>query len=113
MVLLLLTLLTGCGHDAPVVFPSVSTPAQAEATVPPAFRNAAGELACPVMGDVIATPADAVSHLDHDGLRYYFCCESCEVAFRDDPEKYARGAFLAAGGEGGARAAADGETCGE
>jgi YHS domain-containing protein len=61
----------------------------------PAFRNGAGAIACPVMGQVIATAADAVSYADHEGTRYYFCCDSCEKLFLEEPETYADGKYLA------------------
>ena len=58
------------------------------------FTNAAGAIACPVMGMAIATPADAVSFADHGGVRHYFCCDSCEKLFLEDPEAYAQGKYL-------------------
>lgn len=64
------------------------------AGMPPTFRNAGGEIACPVMGMAIKTPADAVSFTDYAGVRYYFCCDSCEKLFLDDPDAYANGKYL-------------------
>lgn len=64
------------------------------AAMPPTFRNAAGEIACPVMGMAIKAPADAVSFTDHAGVRYFFCCDSCEKMFLDNPDGYANGAYL-------------------
>lgn len=91
--------------DPPV---AVSVPvAQAESVVPAAFKNGEGKLVCPVMGDVVASPEEAAGHFDHGGLRYYFCCSSCEVAMRADPSRYANGAFLATLGKDGQPA----ETC--
>jgi YHS domain-containing protein len=58
------------------------------------FTNAAGAIACPVMGMAIATPADAVSFADHEGVRHYFCCDSCEKLFLEDPAAYAHGKYL-------------------
>jgi YHS domain-containing protein len=60
----------------------------------PAWRNAAGAVACPVMGMGIASPDDAVSFADHDGVRYYFCCDSCEKLFLDNPTAYANGKYV-------------------
>lgn len=67
----------------------------ATAEMPPTFRNAAGAIACPVMGMAIAKPEDAVSYVDHAGVRYFFCCDSCEKLFADEPAKYANGKYLA------------------
>lgn len=68
--------------------------AQAATEVPPAFRNAAGQIACPVMGMAIDKPDDAVSYVDHAGVRYFMCCDSCEKLFIEDPETYADGRYL-------------------
>lgn len=68
--------------------------AHAAADVPAAFRNGAGQVACPVMGMAIKAPEDAVSYIDHAGTRYYFCCDSCEKLFLADPLAYADGAYL-------------------
>ena len=76
-----------------VVRPAEGTTATAE--MPPTFRNAAGAIACPVMGMAIARPEDAVSYTDHAGVRYFFCCDSCEKLFVDEPAKYANGKYLA------------------
>jgi YHS domain-containing protein len=83
-------LAAGCGTPAAPVTPT----AAADADVPPAFRNDQGKLACPVMGDVVESPEKSAGHLDHAGVRYYFCCNSCQVMFEDDPEKYVDGRYL-------------------
>ncbi|MFN7144966.1 MAG: YHS domain-containing protein [Myxococcota bacterium] len=70
-------------------------PAAASTEVPPTFRNGAGKVACPVMGMAIDAPDKAVSYADHDGVRYFFCCDSCEKLFLDDPVAYANGRYLA------------------
>ena len=91
--LVLVALLAACGSSAgpsSVVAPA----AVADANVPAGFRNDEGKLACPVMGDVVASPEASAGHLDHGGVRYYFCCNSCQVLFEDDPEKYAEGRSL-------------------
>ena len=40
----------------------------------------------PVCGMTV-DPATALS-AEHDGTRYYFCCEACRTKFITDPEKY-------------------------
>ncbi|MFZ5481705.1 MAG: hypothetical protein ACOZNI_33385 [Myxococcota bacterium] len=70
--------------------------AQAATEVPPAFRNHAGDIACPVMGMAMKSPDDVVSFADHAGVRYFFCCDACEKMFVGDPEAYADGKYLAA-----------------
>jgi YHS domain-containing protein len=86
-----------------------------------AFRNESGALACPVMGDVIASPKEAVAREEYAGKAYYFCCTSCVKAFNKDPDKYADGKYLRAkleaekdGGEPacGSPGAASGRACG-
>jgi YHS domain-containing protein len=86
--------------------PSVSVPASwAEVRLadgghregdPAPWRNEGGAIACPVMGTAIDTPADAVSYTDHGGVRYFFCCDSCEKLFLEDPDAYANGAYVKA-----------------
>lgn len=39
---------------------------------------------CPVMGGAI----DKNVHLDYQGQRVYFCCDSCKGKFLAEPEKY-------------------------
>ena len=64
------------------------------ATVLPEFKDANGRLACPVMGDVVESPAEATSYADYDGVRYYFCCSSCAEKFAENPAAFADGKFL-------------------
>ncbi len=90
---LLVALLAACG-SGPAASSVVAPAAVADANVPPAFRNDEGKLACPVMGDTIDAPEASAGHTDHNGVRYYFCCNSCEVMFADDPEKYVDGRYL-------------------
>jgi YHS domain-containing protein len=59
------------------------------------FRNAAGQPACPVMGNAIVKADEAISFTDHQGTRYFFCCDSCEKRFLEDPAAYADGKYLA------------------
>jgi hypothetical protein len=65
--LVLVALLAACGSSAgpsSVVAPA----AVADANVPAGFRNDEGKLACPVMGDVVASPEASAGHLDHGGV---------------------------------------------
>ncbi len=39
---------------------------------------------CPVLGGNV----DKNIHTDYKGKRIYFCCSSCDAAFKKDPEKY-------------------------
>lgn len=87
--------------------------ALASADVPATFRNGAGAVACPVMGMAIAAPEDAVSYADHEGVRYFFCCDSCEKLFLDNPTAYANGAYLAKHGLDPTAPAACGDAEGE
>lgn len=83
----------GCATSAPVApAPPVEPPVS---ELPVSFTDAEGRLICPVMGDVIASPEQAVGHLEHDGKTYWFCCDSCQHLFADEPERYADGKFLA------------------
>ncbi len=35
-------------------------------------------------------PAESVGHEDYQGKRYDFCSESCQKAFQQDPERFAK-----------------------
>ncbi len=113
--------LLACGSEpavgsAPSPSPAVAvaaitaTAAVADAAVPAGFRNGDGHLACPVMGDTVASAETAAGHVDYQGVRYYFCCNSCEVLFNAEPEKYAQGRYL---NEIGVLHGTDAGTCGE
>jgi len=66
------------------------TPPPAKGDMKPvAFTNDKGELICPVMKSVIASENNAVGFQDHEGKRYYFCCDGCPQVFKKDPEKWA------------------------
>ncbi|MEX2242295.1 MAG: YHS domain-containing protein [Fimbriimonadaceae bacterium] len=56
---------------------------------PVAFTNGDGELICPVMKSVIKSENTAVGFHDHEGKRYYFCCDGCPEVFKKDPAKWA------------------------
>jgi P-type Cu+ transporter len=34
-------------------------------------------------------PQEAAAHSEYQGRRYYFCAETCRLAFEQDPERYA------------------------
>ena len=56
-----------------------------EAAVPTS-RNTV-TVACPVSGDELGSPREALSSV-YKGHTYYFCCESCKKDFDENPEKY-------------------------
>jgi YHS domain-containing protein len=56
----------------------------------PIHQNDDGEVLCPVMGSVVASPEAAVGFQDYEGKRYYFCCGGCPESFKKDPAKYAK-----------------------
>ncbi len=57
---------------------------------PTAYRNAKGDLLCPVMNAPVKSESDAVGFQDFEGTRYYFCCGGCPDKFKADPAKYAK-----------------------
>ncbi len=59
----------------------------------------------PVCNMDVNPESSAYSH-EHDGERYYFCCENCLVKFRDNPDKYLAPATEA---EAGPEVAREGE----
>jgi YHS domain-containing protein len=95
MAAVLLALLLGC--PAPVVpvgvAPGLPSAFRVEGAPPP-FVNDDGQVACAVMGDVVAAPSKAAGFRDHAGRRYWFCCDSCAHLFDDAPERYADGSYL-------------------
>lgn len=97
-IVLLAISLAACGGQASVAL--VTEPAIAAGD----FTNAEGQLICPVMGDVIASKAQAVGSAEYDGKTYWFCCDSCQHMFADAPDKYADGIYVAhLGAEHGGR----------
>jgi YHS domain-containing protein len=54
------------------------------------YRNAEGQLACPVMNSPIESEEKAFSHTDYNGKRYYFCCNGCPEVFEKNKDKYAK-----------------------
>jgi YHS domain-containing protein len=92
-----LAALSGCSekptNEAPVTTQSDTATDNATDTATDtatlaAFRNDAGELVCPVQGDVIPDPEKSAGFQDYKEMRYYFCCAGCPEAFAADPEKY-------------------------
>ncbi|MEN9785357.1 MAG: hypothetical protein RLZZ299_621 [Pseudomonadota bacterium] len=94
MTLALLPLLLACAGAPSVSAPASTPPAAALPAGLTAFVNDDGKLACPVMGDVVDGPDKAAGHTDHQGKRYYFCCDSCAQLFEEQPERYADGRYL-------------------
>jgi YHS domain-containing protein len=89
------------GVPIPAAFglvPAAEGATSASPAPPVAFANAAGQVACPVMGMAMTGKDDVVSYADHGGKRYFFCCDSCEKLFLADPETYADGRYLEAHG---------------
>lgn len=82
---------SGTNGEAQVTKPESvpSAPAGKSAAAPVAYRNPEGKLLCPVMNVVIESEKDAVDFQDHEGKRYYFCCDGCPGKFRKEPAKYA------------------------
>lgn len=93
-VLAAILVVAACGGE-PVSSDAAAVAEPAVSEVALDFTNAEGQLVCPVMGDVIATKAQAIAHTEHEGKTYWFCCDSCQHLFGDDPERYAEGRFLA------------------
>jgi YHS domain-containing protein len=53
-------------------------------------KNEKGEVLCPVMNEVVATPDKADGYMDYEGKRYYFCCGMCPGKFKENPSLYAK-----------------------
>jgi hypothetical protein len=53
------------------------------ATVLPEFRDANGKFACPVMGDVVESAAEATGY--YEGVRYYLLLQLVCRAVRTEP----------------------------
>ncbi len=52
-------------------------------------RNAEGKAYCVVMNTPVALAEADAPKAEHEGVTYYFCCESCPGMFKKDPAKYA------------------------
>ncbi len=86
--------LAACGASESVTVEAEPASASAAVATTPDFTDEEGQLLCPIMGEVIPSKEQAVSHLEHQGMNYWFCCDSCEKMFADDPDRYADGTFL-------------------
>ncbi len=61
--------------------------ARSEATLPKT-------IACPVMPMNMVDIASATKrhqYADYKGRRYFFCCGACPAAFKNNPDKFAKG----------------------
>lgn len=67
-----------------------SAPVKKTGTTVVAYRNAKGDLVCPVMGTVIGSEDKATGYQDYKGVRYYFCCDDCPKLFKKDPEPWTK-----------------------
>lgn len=54
------------------------------------YKNAEGKITCPVMDVAIDSESAAVGFADHNGKRYYFCCDGCPKVFEKNKDKYAK-----------------------
>lgn len=45
------------------------------------------KILCPVSGEPLAVPRQALSST-YEGRKYYFCCARCKEEFDRDPEKF-------------------------
>lgn len=52
-------------------------------------RNAEGKAYCVVMKTPVTMAEADAPKAEHEGVTYYFCCESCPSMFKKDPAKYA------------------------
>ena len=96
--ILALVAMVGC-NTSPTTTTAAPVPqavATASVATAPAFKNAKGQLACPVTGELIASPEAAFSHQVYNGTDYYFCCKGCADEFASDPGKFEGGKAMAA-----------------
>jgi len=65
--------------------------AKAFAAKPDAFGKAPEKSAlyCPVAGKEMKSYTEAGAYSDYKGVRYFFCCTSCQAGFKKDADKYA------------------------
>jgi hypothetical protein len=56
---------------------------------PVAFKNKDGKLVCPMMGVEMKDESEAVGYVDHEGTRYFMCCDSCLKMGKNDSAKVA------------------------
>jgi YHS domain-containing protein len=85
----------GLGCRAKSSAPKVEhTSADTSWAPPDAWKDARGEVQCPVCGTEVSSAAATCGHESFDGKTYFFCCAECEHAFHDAPAKFADGRAL-------------------
>lgn len=92
---ILATVLISCERQAPVpTSPPAEPPAEAPALpVAPATADASAPVkpypldVCIVSDEALDSMGKPIA-LVYDGQEYKFCCDSCPVAFRKNPQKY-------------------------
>ena len=89
-----IAIIAGCAGTTPTTTQTAPNKLNNNSATPVAFRNDKGQIQCPVMGSVIASEDKAISYQDHNGKRYYFCCDGCPDSFKKDPKKYEDGKAL-------------------
>lgn len=87
--------LTGCAAQ-PEDSPKETVPATVETGIgdsgtsePVVFKTKDGKMVCPMMGVEMKDESEAVGYVDHEGTRYYMCCDACLKMGKDDPAKVA------------------------
>ncbi len=59
-------------------------------TTEPVVYTEKGKPTCVVMAGVSMSSVEGKKFQDHEGVRYYFCCDGCPEKFAADPAKYAK-----------------------
>jgi xanthine dehydrogenase accessory factor len=91
-------IVAGCSDEEPAENNTTEPSSSVETgATPVVFANDKGEALCPVMGGTVAN-VETAKFQDHDGKRYYFCCEGCPETFAKQPDKYADGKAMPAEG---------------
>jgi YHS domain-containing protein len=81
-ILALLAGLGGCAHAAKEG--ATATASQPADLVPPAQAKVGDRTRCIVSGDLFVVE-EGSSYVEHEGQRYYVCCEHCVPDFQKDP----------------------------
>ncbi|MCW5936156.1 MAG: YHS domain-containing protein [Fimbriimonadaceae bacterium] len=81
---------TASNDSAPIEKKPVAASDASWPTEVKVYRNEKGEVVCPVMNDVIASPEKADGYQDYEGTRYYFCCGMCPGKFKENPALYVK-----------------------
>lgn len=84
--------LFGCSSSTDVVETPAGGTGTTLASDMKVHKNEEGKAVCPVMKVVIDDPAKAVGYIDHEGTRYYMCCDSCLEKGKADPASIAAAA---------------------